>query len=780
MTMAHSKSSSWKCLPPLLLVGAGIGFATPEPVNAEPVRDQVLADHQVITNAGCTLIKIKFNIRIRYTSHFPLVRGEEVRIKLQPIDPAQAAAELTTRGELLRPPDARVAPIKAIEFEAGRADGPTLTIRFHKSVAYQVGPGADFASIVLAIPNSGANSAASAACKPEFPIGVDTPWSTSTQREQPQPGSLSMAPARQRNRVTGQISAADLKIAAASMDEARAALKKSDYPRAIRVLSKVLSLPENTHSAEVQELIGVVYQKNKQPGEARAEYEDYLQRYPNGDGAESVRQRLAAILTADMPREEKLRISKQAQADGQRGPGPTTSSVSGSLSQFYIRDDSFRVVRDPSLPPLLNSDKADHAVHRNLLLSSFDLFGVWGNSDYKSKFRFSGAEEHQFGTDAKDLYSVSALYLETSVKDWGTLARAGRQSRNTGGVLGRFDGGLVSWQSTPWMRLNVVGGSPVASRKDKPFKDEKVFAGTSVDFGPFAGGFDFSLFAIGQQAQGLVDRAAVGTEIRYRDANKTAFATIDYDVHFQQLNAAIFSGSLTLPDKSTLYGGIDHRKSPYLTSWNALQGQQYLTLFDLLKQRTKSEIEQMAIDRTATYSSATIGYTRSLTDKLQFNADVTAAQINGTIASFGVDATPASGNSMYYSTQLTGSSLFFNDDFYVVGARFSDLPDSRAYALDFSTRLSLTLDWRINPRLLLTYREGKGVEFTEVSALPSVLFNYYWTKDFSLELEAGAKWTRREQAGARNDDTELFVTAGFRYDFYADGKPRCASGTASC
>jgi tetratricopeptide (TPR) repeat protein len=771
MTMAHSNSLSRKCFLPLLL-GAGIGLLTPESVSAEPVSDQVLADHQVVTKAGCILIKINLNIRIRYTSHFPLARGDEVRIKLQPIDPAQAAAELTTRGESLRPPEAQAAPIKSIEFEVGRADGPTLTIRFLRPVAFQVGPGADFASIVVAIANSGANSGASATCKPEFPIGGDTPWSTTTQRDQPQLGSLPLAPPGKRDRPTGQINAADLKIAAASMDEARAALKKVDYSRAIRLLSKVLSLPENTHSAEAQELIGVVYQKNKQPGEARAEYEDYLKRYPNGDGAESVRQRLAAIVTADMPREEKLRMSKQAQGDGQRGPGPTTSSVSGSLSQFYVRDDSFRVVRDPSLPPLLNTDKADHAVHRNMLLSSFDLFGVWGNSDYKSKFRFSGAEEHLLGNDTKDLFSVSALYLETSVKDWGAMARVGRQSRNTGGVLGRFDGGLVSWQSTPWMRLNVVGGSPVASRKDSPFKDEKVFAGASVDFGPFASGFDFSLFAIAQQAQGLVDRAAVGTELRYRDASKTAFATIDYDVHFQQLNAAIFSGSWTLPDKSTLHGGIDHRKSPYLTSWNALQGQQYLTLFDLLKQRTKGEIEQMAIDRTATYSSATIGYSRSLTEKLQFNADVTAAHINGTIASFGADATPATGNSLYYSTQLTGTSLFFNDDFYIIGARYSDLQDSRAYAVDFSTRLSLTQDWRINPRLLLTYREGKGGGFTEVSALPSVLFNYYWTKDFSLELEAGAKWTRHEQAGARNDNTELFVTAGFRYDFYADGKPR--------
>jgi hypothetical protein len=38
----------------------------------------------------------------------------------------------------------------------------------------------------------------------------------------------------------------------------------------------------------------------------------------------------------------------------------------------------------------------------------------------------------------------------------------------------------------------------------------------------------------------------------------------------------------------------------------------------------------------------------------------------------------------------------------------------------------------------------------------------------------GAKWTSREQAGARENETEFFVTAGFRYDFYADDQKRCA------
>lgn len=89
-----------------------------------------------------------------------------------------------------------------------------------------------------------------------------------------------------------------------------------------------------------------------------------------------------------------------------------------------------------------------------------------GNADVESKFRLSG-EEHQFGSNDKDIVSVAALFFETSVRAWGTTARIGRQTRSTGGVLGRFDGGLVSCRSTPWMRINVVGGSPVVSREHR-------------------------------------------------------------------------------------------------------------------------------------------------------------------------------------------------------------------------------------------------------------------------------------------------------------------------
>ena len=69
---------------------------------------------------------------------------------------------------------------------------------------------------------------------------------------------------------------------------------------------------------------------------AKAEYEEYLRLYPEGDGAERVRQRLEGILTARAKPKEKLRKTKR-----EKDEGKWNSKVYGSFSQFYYRDVSF-------------------------------------------------------------------------------------------------------------------------------------------------------------------------------------------------------------------------------------------------------------------------------------------------------------------------------------------------------------------------------------------------------------------------------------------------------
>ncbi len=550
---------------------------------AQPVLDAALSDAQLaVTKKSCEVLKVNFNIRIRYASHFPLDRGEELRITINPIDRDQAVALQLLKREAVRPPDSKLVGIKAIDFETRQAGGSVLRIQFDRPVAYQVAQSADVQSIVVAI----AGPTPSVACKPEYPGAHN--------------GGGSAVPVG----ATGRTSEADLRAAAAAMDEARAALKTNNISGAITLLTKVIKLPENDYSAEAHELLGLARQRNGQVAAARAEYESYLSRYPNREGSERVRQRLDAIITAGGEPSERLRpVTNQPgfkRAGGFGQSGETTWTFSGSASEYYIRDDSFRTAADPSVAPDPNADADAHEVHQNEALSSLDLIAAWANDQVRGKLRFSGTEEHHFDGSSGDRIGVAALFSEVEVKDWDLLGRVGRQTRNSGGVLGRFDGGLLSWQALAFAKFNLVAGSPVLSRFDLPFRDQKYLYGASVDLGPFLGGFETTLFAIEQRDRWLVDRQAVGAEFRYFDQTKSAFSTLDYDVHFQRLNAAVFSGSWTLPDQSTIYGGADYRKTPYLSTWNALLNQPFTTLYDMLRvQSNEQQLQQLAISQNS-------------------------------------------------------------------------------------------------------------------------------------------------------------------------------------
>ena len=743
----------------VLLVGTVV--FTAGDLQAEPALDRVLSGLQVSNQRACTALNIAFNFRVRYQSHFPIAGGEELRIAVRPIDPAFAVQEILTRRESLRAPDVKFGRIRAIYFEVDAATGPTLVLQFDKKTNWKVTQGADFQSITVMLMSDSSKGSCRGDAFASDSLGK---WSTSVspaQTEMPAPqGNVRVPP-----QVNGQATGEQTRKAAGLLDEGRGALRKGDYGTAIEKFNRILKLPETESTPEALELLGVAHQRSKQTEQARVDYETYLSRYPNGSGREGVQQRLDALAPA--PSAEgtpQLKAPKSADLKD----GSQTWTVSGSASQFYIRDDSFKTVRDASLPQAVNEDLDAHDVHQNELLTSLDAVATWSGNGVKSKLRFSGTEEHRFD-DETNIVGVAALFLDTSVKQWGFDARVGRQVRNSGGVLGRFDGGLFSFDLAEPFRLNMVAGSPVLRRRDAPFDDDRYFYGASLDIGPFAG-FDTTIFAIEQRDRSILDRRAVGAELRYVDSEKSAFATFDYDIHYQELNAAVLNGNWTLADKSTLHAGFDYRKSPYISTWNALQGQVYPTLYEMLKNKTLAEIEDLAVDRTASFTSASAGFARPLNEQYQISLDATVTNFSGTPASGGVAAVDGTGNEYFYAAQVIGNGVYTNDDLLIAGLRFADLDKSNYYVADLSYRFPLMDDLKVNPRLMLGYRTGDTTDLVEYSVLPSVVFDYYMTKDWSFELEVGARWTDAFENGVEETSTDLFFTVGYRYDFYADGR----------
>src|SRR5499427_1738645 len=772
----HLRRAAW-ALSCAALFGAGSAAA-------QPMIDAALSDAQLVTRPGCAILKINFNIRIRYAHHFPVDFGSDLNVTINAVDRDQFVALQLLKREATRVPHGKTAFIKAIDFETRQAIGSVLHVQFEHPLFYQVAPGPDVQSIIVAI--SGAKP--SPTCRPVLPVGapgLHPPGAPSYLES----GGPPLGPNRPNDRPPGKISDADLRTVAATMDEARAALKKNNLDGAIALLIKALKYPENEYSAEAHELLGVARQRHGQPDAARAAYEDYLRRYPRGEGSERVQQRLAGLVTAGGEPGEKLRGPHErvgARPLGTQIPptGETVWTFSGSLSAFYIRDDSFQVRRDASSAPNPNDDADSHRVHQNELLTSVDLMATWNNAATRGKVRFSGTEEHPFDSSHDDRFGVAALFSEIEIKDWDVFARAGRQTRNTDGVLGRFDGALLTWQGLPYAKFNVVAGSPVLSRFDLPGKDDRFFYGVSADFGPFWGGLEASIYALEQRDRWLIDRQAVGTEFRYFDQSKSAFATVDYDVHFQQLNAAIFSGSWILPDKSTIYGGADYRRTPFLATWNALLNQPFATLYDMLKLQTAEQLQQLALAQTPVFKSAMLGASHPLSDQFQVAADATIVNLTQPIVPIpALDpslATLPAGNEYYYSAQLIGTNLIKEGDMYIAAARFSQLTNSNRYVLDLNTKYPLTQDWRISPRIRVGYAVGTGIDLREYTILPSFLVDYYWTKDLNLEFEVGAQWTNTVQNGIKSHDTELLATIGLRYSFYPDTSAKGADDKSKC
>ena len=766
--------SGWICH---LVLGLLVAIALtiwPEAVFAEPALDRVLSSVQVSNQKQCTAISIAFNLRVRYLSHFPASSGKELRISLRPINPGELAAEILTRRESLRAPQTRFGRLHAIDFEIGNAAGPVLTLLFDQTTNYRVSQGDDFQSIVIEI----FGSKRPGKCNRTFAgLNAAGGWLTTVDPVSPASTVGTRATSVRTGRAPGgKASEAQIREAAALLDEGRGALRKGNYQVAITKFVKILKLPETPSTPDAQEYLGLARQRKKDLAAAQAEYEDYLVRYPTGEGSDRVRQRLAGIVTASgsakVPELKKPRGESDRSRDGSQ-----TWTLSGSASQFYVRDDSFRTLHDPSLPNSVNEDLGLHDVHQNEILSSLDAIATWSGNGVKSKLRFSGTQEHEFDEDGDDIVGVAALFLDLNVRDWGTQTRIGRQTRNTGGVLGRFDGALLSYDAAQSVRINGVVGSPVYRRRDTPFDAERLFYGASIDVG-IADGLDVTAFAIEQRDRDILDRQAVGAEVRYNDSEKSAFANIDYDIHYQKLNAAVLTGSWTMADKSNIHGAFDYRKSPYLSTWTAIQGDVYPSLYEMLRNRTLAEVESLAVDRTASFTSASAGFSRPINETFQVNVDATITNYSGTESSGGLPATEGTGNEYFVASQIIGNGVFERDDLFIAGLRFADLDTSNFFVVDLSVRYPLMEDLKINPRLMLGYRTGDETDLVEYSVLPSVLFDYYLTRDFSLELEIGARWTNTMERGVEETSTDVFFTVGYRYDFYADGSAAASSRAA--
>ena len=361
--------------------------------------------------------------------------------------------------------------------------------------------------------------------------------------------------------------------------------------------------------------------------------------------------------------------------------------------------------------------------------------------------------------------------------------RIGRQSRSTGGVLGRFDGVLASFPVWESVQLNLVAGYNVESSNDIFINNDNYFYGIGADLGTYFNAWDFNVFFIEQIDHGLLDRRAVGGEIRYFQPNRSFFTFLDYDIHHDELNTFLFTGQYIFPDRTTINFSYDRRKSPILTIRNAIQGQGGLrgvdSVDDLLRFFSEDEIRQLARDRTATSQTVSAGISRPLTEKFQINADFSMTNFSETPTSGGVIGQEGTDNEFLYSTDLTASSLLTDGDLYVLGFRYLDLTKRNISTFTLNARYPITRELRINPKFRFDLRNNEDGT-TSWTYRPSVRLTYRILRSLQLEVEAGGEWSMGERTldertlderfpeedlGEFDRSKGYFVIVGYRFDF---------------
>ena len=546
------------------------------------------------------------------------------------------------------------------------------------------------------------------------------------------------------------------------MEMIRRTITAGEYAKAVRLLEALLEEPDNIYTQESLELLGLSRERNRQIAHAKGEYRTYLEKYPEGEDAERVRQRLLGLETAPQrPKESLSKKPKPGEPGSEEDESKAVWNTYGSFSQNYRRDK----IDSPFV-------EDEDSISRSEIESFIDFNARRRSEDYDMRMKLTGSYIYDLLDDGENDTTLSDAYIDVEHLESRTSAKFGRQRQRSSGILNRFDGLVLGYELTPDIKLRGTVGLPVERSRDTFLHEHKQFAGISGDIASIFENWDMSLFLVEQRADGLVDRRAIGGEVRYYDQDKSLFSLIDYDIFHNELGIFMVQSNWRLANKTSLYLNLDYRNSPILMTSNALSGQSDPDTFapidsieELQNFFSDDEIYDLAKDRTAKSTSVSFGATHPFSDTLQLSGDFTISKTGETPASGGVFATEATDTEFFYSFQVIKNDLLKQGDIGVFTLRYSDSTSSDTYRIGVSSRYPVTNSWRINPRLDFSYRENKENEGTRMTVSPFVRMDYRFRKNLTFELEGGLNWFEEDDGLEVTNFTDYFFFAGYRWDF---------------
>ena len=104
-------------------------------------------------------------------------------------------------------------------------------------------------------------------------------------------------------------------------------------------------------------------------------------------------------------------------------------------------------------------------------------------------------------------------------------------------------------------------------------------------------------------------------------------------------------------------------------------------------------------------------------------------------------------------------------DLASLGIRYADTTRYDRYSGYLNTRFPLNDQWRINPKLTVSFREHKYEDEDQWTLSPSLRLEYRLKRALRFEIEGGYEWTNETISGLDEETRGFFFTVGYRWDF---------------
>lgn len=531
------------------------------------------------------------------------------------------------------------------------------------------------------------------------------------------------------------------------MKQGREALTRGDNDTAVRLFNELLNLPPNTHSQDAQEFAGLARERSGQIAKAKTEYALYLKLYPQGEGAERVRQRLANLQAAGS-RTVDLRAPKKKAA--------TEWITYGGLSQYYYRGD--RIIDTTFTSGTTTSQSSISDTDQSMLATHIDVTSRYRSDHYDVRAVLRAMNQHDFLDTDNNRDRLNSAYVDLKDRQYDYGARLGRQPGNVGGILGYFDGAWLGYTLYPKWRFNVVGGAPF-----DPYTDyDKTFYGANFELGPFFEHWSGNVYALQQEVEGYTDREAVGAELRYFDEKRSFLGLVDHDLYFDDLNIAMLQGSLRV-GANTFSILADHRRTPSLQLTNALTDTGLTSIADLRTTLSEEEIRQQALARTGTIDMGVLGLTRQLSKTWSLGGDVTVAHVSSAAATPPSASNP-DGSDYTYTARAIATGWLSGADVTTLSVSYMDYRTSDGVSVALTERAILRRVWTLDALVRYTKQQDDFGGESE-SVIPSAKISYRLRDRVTFEAEAGVEQKQAVGIMQQEDTTRHFYSIGYRWDF---------------